>query len=159
MVLSSRSSHEARVWSPTAQHQIPHCAQCPDNSGRTSIDFHVCTLYRLPHGHRLTVLHLSTTCRPVLRFWLLFLAHSTAWLSWQCWYCPVWWSWPLIPCPGQPNACCRLSSRAHALPLLLCILVHQKRGFGVALLAHYCVYLPVALWISVVSSLRLQAQV
>ena len=106
MFLSSWSPCQARlVWSLTAQHWRPPCVPCLDSFGGTVIDFSVWTPLRLPLGHRLSAIHLSTTSRPPLWLWLLSLLPSTARCSWLRWCRPVWWSWPLIRRPGRLGFC------------------------------------------------------
>jgi len=73
------------------------------------------------------------------------------------WCHSVLWSSPLIFRLGQANSFLWLSSCAHAHHELLCISLHQKRGFGLTHSESYCIHLLVLLRIAFICSLRLQA--
>jgi len=92
MYLSSRSPRQARVRLHSVRRQRLPYIQCPENCGKTAIDFRVWTLPQLPLGHHSSAIHLSTTSRPLLRFWLLPLLPSAARRFWLQWCRPVWWS-------------------------------------------------------------------
>ena len=92
MFLSSRSLCQARARSPKfPRRRLPY-VQCPECCSETSIHFRAYTPLRLPLGHRLRMIHLSTTSRPPLRFWLLPLLPSTVRHFCLPMCRPVWWS-------------------------------------------------------------------
>jgi len=134
--LSSRLAGEERARVSTLWRRQPQHVRCPECCAKTSIHFCVSTLLRLPLSHHLSAIHLSTTSRPQLSFWLLSLLPSAVRCIWLQWCRPVWWSWQLVFRQGLARSHHQLSCDAEGHSWLLFILVHWKTGCCVSHLAY-----------------------
>jgi len=140
---SPGSWQQARIWLPTAQHQNHAYVQCPVSCGRNYIQFPGWSLLRLPLGHCLHAIHLSSTWRPSFHLWLISLLPSAVQLPevWIILSCMIVLTTDSSP---RANQFMRLVVQPCWFSLLTTLhIVALEEGFCVGPLFYYCVHLPV----------------